>query len=125
MPQEGEVFQTPPPTPRQQIDLEDNGIIHLNRILPIDPTYKDSDDRLPCGKPRPPHDFDQDLDGSSKRSHYHWRQVYQHYMRNHPTPSDLNGRDMILKQHNVLEVLKSAGSLPKRGGPIVQVLDSI
>ena len=32
---------------------------------------------------------------------------------------------MILKQHNVLEVLKSAGALPKGEGPIVQVLDSI
>ena len=32
---------------------------------------------------------------------------------------------MILKQHNVLEVLKSSGVLPKGEGPIVQVLDSI
>ena len=32
---------------------------------------------------------------------------------------------MILKQHNVLEVLKSSGTLPKGEGPIVQVLDSI
>ena len=32
---------------------------------------------------------------------------------------------MILKQHSVLEVLKSAGALPKGEGPIVQVLDSI
>ena len=30
-----------------------------------------------------------------------------------------------MKQHNVLEVLKSAGALPKGDGPIVQVLDSI
>ena len=40
-------------------------------------------------------------------------------------PGHLNGRDVILKQHNVLEVLKSAGALPKGEGPIVQVLDSI
>ena len=33
--------------------------------------------------------------------------------------------DVILKQHNVLEVLKSAGILPKSEGHIVQVLDSI
>ena len=32
---------------------------------------------------------------------------------------------MVLKQHNVLEVLKSSGKLPKGEGPIVQVLDSI
>ena len=32
---------------------------------------------------------------------------------------------MILKQHNVFEVLKSSGTLPKGEGPIVQVLDSI
>ena len=32
---------------------------------------------------------------------------------------------MILKQHNVLQVFKSAGTLPKGEGPIVQVLDSI
>ena len=32
---------------------------------------------------------------------------------------------MILKQHNVLEVLKSSGTLPKGEGPIVQVQDSI
>ena len=94
-------------------------------------------DLLPCGKPRPPHDFDQDvlteesplnqwlLDGSPRRSHHHWKQIYQNYQRHTPTPSELNGRDMILKQHNVLEVLKSAGSLPKGEGPIVQVLDSI
>ena len=87
-------------------------------------------------KPKPPHDFDQEtfesesplqqwlLDGSSRRSHQHWRQVYQYYKRNEPTPAELNGRDVILKQHNVLEVLKSAGALPKGEGPIVQVLDS-
>ena len=138
-PQETEVFQTPPPTPRQQLalEVEDEGVIHLNRILPLDPSYKEMTDSLPCGKPRPPHDFDQDvlteelplnqwlLDGSSRCSHQHWRQIYQHYRKNSPTPSELNGRDMILKQHNDLEVLKSAGSLSKGEGPIVQVLDSI
>ena len=91
-PQVSEIFQTPPPTPRQQfgLDLEDDGIIFLNRILPLDPTYEDLNDLLPCGKPRPLRDFDQDvttkvsplyqwlLDGSSKRSHYHWRQIYQY-----------------------------------------------
>ena len=137
--QESENFQTPPTTPRHslELDIEDDGIIHLNRILPLDPTYEDLSDLLPCGKPRPPHDFDQEavteesplrqwlLDGSSKRSHHHWRQIYQYYRRNNPTPSELNGRDMILKHHNVLEVLKSAGSLPKGEGPILQVLDSI
>ena len=116
-PRETEVFQTPPPTPRQQplLDVEDEGVIFLNRILPIDPTCEDLMDLLPCGKPRPPHDFDQDvitdesplnqwlLDGSSRRSHQHWRPTYQYYKRHTPTPSDLNGRDMILKQHNVLE----------------------
>ena len=112
-------------------------IIHLHRILPLDPTYEDSTDLLSCGKPRPPHDFDQEthteesplqqwlLDGSSRRSHQHWKQIYQYYQRNRPTPSELNGRDVILKQHNVLEVLKSSGTLPKGEGPIVQVLDSI
>ena len=83
-PRDIEVFQTPPPTPRQQpLDVEDEGVIPLNRILPLDPTYEDLTDRLPCGKPRPPHDFDQDvlteesplnqwlLDGSSRRSHHH------------------------------------------------------
>ena len=138
-PRETEVFQTPPQTFCQQLvlDVEDEGIIYLNRILPLDPTYEDQMDLLPCGKPRLPHDFDQDalteesplnqwlLDGSSRRSHQHWRQIYQYYRRNTPTPSELNGRDMILKQHNVLEVLKSAGSLPKGEGPIVQVLDAI
>ena len=110
---------------------------YLNRILPIDPTYEDSTDLLPCGKPKPPHDFDQEtlteesplqqwlLDGSSRRSHQHWKRIYQYYRRHEPTPSDLNGRDMVLKQHNVLEVLKSSGTLPKGEGPIVQVLDSI
>ena len=137
-PRETEIFQTPPPTPRQQLlEEEVDGVIYLNRILPIDPTYEDSSDLLPCGKPRPPHDFDQEtltdesplqqwlLDGSSRRSHQHWRQIYQYYRRHEPTPSDLNGREMILKQHNVLEVLKSSGTLPKGDGPIVQVLDSI
>ena len=112
-------------------------MIHLNRILPIDPSYEELLEILPCGKRRPPHDFDQDvltdesplnqwlLNGSSRRSHQHWKPIYQYYQRNHPTPSELNGKDMILKQHNVLEVLKSAGSLPKGKGPIVQVLDSI
>ena len=133
-----EVFQTPPTTPRQQVEVEEeDGTIYLNRILPIDPTYQDLSDMLPGGKPKPPHDFDQEtlenesplqqwlLDGSSRRSHQHWKQVYQYYQRNQPTPSELNGRDMILKQHNVLAVLKSAGTLPKGEGPIVQVLDSI
>ena len=136
---ETEVFQTPPTTPRYKdvVMEEDDGVIYLNRILPIDPTYQDSSDTLPSGKPKPPHDFDQEilddetplnqwlLDGSSRRSHQHWKQIYQYYKRNDPTPADLNGRDVILKQHNVLEVLKSAGALPKGEGPIVQVLDSI
>ena len=45
-PQETEDFQTPPPTPRQPLELEmtDDGVIYLNRILPLDPTYED----LPC-----------------------------------------------------------------------------
>ena len=137
-PREVEVFQTPPTTPRQQMLIEEeDGVIYLNRILPIDPTYQDSSDMLPGGKPKPPHDFDQEilenesplqqwlLDGSSRRSHQHWKQIYQYYKRNEPTPAELNGRDVILKQHNVLEVLKSAGALPKGDGPIVQVLDSI
>ena len=137
-PRETEVFQTPPPTPRQPlVEEEDDGVIYLNRILPIDPTHEDSLEFLTCGKPKPPHDFDQEslteesplqqwlLDGSSRRSHQHWKQIYQYYRRHEPTPSDLNGRDMILKQHNVLEVLKSSGTLPKGEGPIVQVLDSI
>ena len=137
-PRETEVFQTPPTTPRQQMLVEEeDGVIYLNRILPIDHTYQDSPDTLPGGKPKPPHDFDQEilesesplqqwlLDGSSRRSHQHWKQVYQYYKRNEPTPAELNGRDVILKQHNVLEVLKSAGALPKGEGPIVQVLDSI
>ena len=133
-----DVFQTPPTTPRDREAVEeDDGVIHLNRILPTDPTYQDSPDTLPGGEPKPPHDFDQEtledetplsqwlLDGSSRRSHQHWKQVYQYYRRNNPTPADLNGRDVMLKQHNVLEVLKSAGALPKGDGPIVQVLDSI
>ena len=118
------------------MDVEDEGVIHLNRILPLDPTYEDLTD-LPCGKPRLPHDFDQNvlteesplnqwlLDGSSRRSQHRWKQVCQYYQRRTPTPSELNGRDMVLKHHNVLEVLKSAGTLPKGEGPIVQVLDSI
>ena len=135
---ETEVFQTPPTTPRhREVVEEDDGVIYLNRILPIDHAYQDSPDTLSSGKPKPPHDFDQEtledetplnqwlLDGSSRRSHQHWKQVYQYYKRNEPTPADLNGRDVILKQHNVLEVLKSAGALPKGEGPIVQVLDSI
>ena len=114
-PQESEIFQTPPHTPRQQVglDMEDDGIIYLNRILPFDLTYENLHDILLCGKPRPPHDFDQDvtteesplhqwlLEGSSKRSHHHWRQIYQYYTRNQPTPSDLNGRDMILKPNTM------------------------
>ena len=137
-PRETEGFQTPPPTPRQvHVEEEDDGVIHLHRILPLDPTYEDSTDLLSCGKPRPPHDFDREthtqesplqqwlLDGSSRRSHQHWKQIYQYYQRNRPTPSELNGRDVILKQHNELEVLKSSGTLPKGEGPIVQVLDSI
>ena len=137
-PRETEVFQTPPTTPRyQEVVEEDDGVIYLNRILPIDPTYQDSPETLPSGKPKPPHDFDQEilenetplhqwlLDGSSRRSHQHWKQAYQCYKKNDPTPAELNGRDVILKQHNVLEVLKSAGTLPKGEGPIVQVLDSI
>ena len=60
-PRKTEVFQTPPPTPRQYpLEEEDDGIIHLNRILPLDPTYEDSTDLLSCGKPKPPHDFDQE-----------------------------------------------------------------
>ena len=60
-PRETEIFQTPPPTPRQHLlEEEDDGVIYLNRILPIDPTYEDSSDLLPCGKPKPPHDFDQE-----------------------------------------------------------------
>ena len=132
---ETEVFQTPPTTPcRQETGEEEDGVIYLNRILPIDPTYEDSYDLSPGGKPKPPHDHDQELledetplnqwllDGSSRRSHQHWKQVHQYYKKNQPTPADLNGRDVILKQHNVLEVLKSAGALPKGEGPTVQVL---
>ena len=37
----------------------------------------------------------------------------------------IDHHDMQNKPHNVLEVLKSAGALPKGEGPIVQVLDSI
>ena len=112
-----EVFQTPPTTPRQHlVEEEDDGLIYLNRILPLDHTHQDSTDLLACGKPKPPHDFDQEtlveesplqqwlLDGSSRRSHQHWKQIYQYYRRHEPTPSELNGRDMVLKQHNVLEV---------------------
>ena len=97
-PRETEVFQTPPQTPRQQsvLDVDDEGVIYLNRILSLDPTCEDLMDLLPCGKPRPPHDFDQNvlteesplnqwpLDGSSRRSHQHWRQIYQ-YHRRHTT----------------------------------------
>ena len=44
---ETEVFQTPPTTPRQQVlEEEDDGVIYLNRILPLDPTYQDSTDLL-------------------------------------------------------------------------------
>ena len=78
-PRETEVFQTPPPTPRQHllVEEEEDGVIYLNRILPIDHTHQDSADLLTCGKPKPPHDFDQEtlveetplqqwlLDGSS------------------------------------------------------------
>ena len=54
---ETEVFQTPPTTPRfREAVEEDDGVICLNRILPIDPAYQDSSDR----KPKPPHDFDQE-----------------------------------------------------------------
>ena len=83
---ETEVFQTPPTTPRrQEIGEEEDGVIYLNRILPIDPTYEDSYDLLPGGKPKPSHDHDQEvredetplnqwlLDGSSRRSHQHWK----------------------------------------------------
>ena len=53
-PRETEVFQTPPTTPRQKMLVEeDDGVIYLNRILPIDPTYQDSSDTLPGGKPKP------------------------------------------------------------------------
>ena len=82
-------FKTPLNTPRrQEIGEEEEGVTHLNRILPIDPTYEDSYDLSPGGKPKPPHDYDQEilgdetplnqwlLDGSSRRSHQHWRQVY-------------------------------------------------
>ena len=110
-PHETEVFQTPPPTPRQQpvLDVEDEGVIHLNRILPLDPAYEDLMDLLPCGKPRPPHDFDQDvlmeesplnqwlLDGSSRRSHHHWKQVYQYYQRHTPTPSIRRWEEQFLQ----------------------------
>ena len=38
---ETEVFQTPPTTPRhQEVVEEDDGVIYLNRILPIDPHIK-------------------------------------------------------------------------------------
>ena len=123
------MFQTPPTTPRQQVlEEEDDGVIYLNRILPLDPMFQDSTDLLTCGKPKPPHDFDQEmlieesplqqwlLDGSSRRSHQHWRQIYQHYRRHQPwatQPFRVKGRDLILKQHNVLEVLKSSGTLLK------------
>ena len=53
---ETEVFQTPPTTPRYPEEIEeDDGVIYLNRILPVDPTYQDSSDTLPSGKPKPPH----------------------------------------------------------------------
>ena len=40
---ETEVFQTPPTTPRdREVVEEDDGVIYLNRILPIDSTYQDS-----------------------------------------------------------------------------------
>ena len=42
-------------------------------------------------------------------------------LKNRPTPSDLKGRDMVLKQRNVLEVMKSAGNLHKGEGPILQI----
>ena len=114
---ETEVFQTLPTTPRDREEVEeDDGVICLIRILPIDATYQDSPDMLPGGKPKPPRDFDQEtledetslnqwlLDGSSRRSHQHWKQVYEHCKRNNPTPADINGGDVILKQHNVLRV---------------------
>ena len=50
-----------PAVSRILLDVEDEGVTYLNRILPIDPTYDDLMDLLPCGKPRPPHDFDQDV----------------------------------------------------------------
>ena len=34
---ETEVFQTPPTTPRYKEVVEDDGVIYLNRILPVDP----------------------------------------------------------------------------------------
>ena len=86
---ETEVFQTPPTTPRYKEAVEeDGGVIYLNCILPIDPTYQDSPDTLPGGKPKSPHDFDQEtledetplnqwLDGSSRRSHQHWNKHLQ------------------------------------------------
>ena len=97
---ETEVFQTPR---YQEVVEEDDGVIYLNRILPIDLAYQDSPETLPGGKPKPPHDFDQEilenetplhqwlLDGSSRRSHQHWKQVYPYYKKNDPTPAELNG----------------------------------
>ena len=53
-----------------------------------------------------PDDFDQEvsteetplnqwlLDGSSRRSHHHWKQIYQYYIKNEPTPPDLSERDV-------------------------------
>ena len=135
--QEVETFTAPQTTIEGDVGMVDDGVIYLNQVLPVDPTYTDPTETLTCGKPRPPHDLGDDvvteatplnqwlLDGSSKRSHIHWRQAYQYYLRNRPTPVELNGRDLILKQHNALEVLKSAGSLPKREGPIIEVLDSM
>ena len=40
---------------------DDDGVIYLNRISPIDPTCQDSPETLPRGKPKPPHDFDQEI----------------------------------------------------------------
>ena len=61
-PRETEVFQTPPTTPRHQEAVkEDDGVIYLNRILPIDPACQDSPDTMFGGKPKPPHDFDQQI----------------------------------------------------------------
>ena len=52
---ETEEFQTPPTT-HQVLEEEDDGVIYLNRILPLDPMFQDSTDLLTCGKPKPPHE---------------------------------------------------------------------
>ena len=121
------------------VDTHANGVIHLDHILPLDPTYADSEEYPPSGKPAPPHDFDLDVTQriASKPVLFGWiiEKITPPSETSLPILHEKSSNPIWFERQSDVHhfqtaqwkigMLKSAGTLPRGEGEKVQVLDSI